>query len=84
MSDIKVEIGQYKSIDKGALKASFSMVIYPHGQKISGCKYFNTGTNAWFNFPSFEIKKGEGEKSEFIPYISYLDKDYQKQLQSAV
>lgn len=84
MSDIRVEIGQYKPIDKGALKASFSMVIHPHGQKILECKYFNSGSNAWFAFPAKEVKKPDGSKSDFIPLISYGDKAYLAELQRVV
>lgn len=83
MSEIKVEVGQYKAIEKGALKASFSIVVYPMGQKILDCKLFASGTKRWFNMPSKEIKK-EGEKSNFIPYISYLDKAYEERFKIAV
>lgn len=81
---IKVEIGQFKPVDKGAFKASFTLLIYPYGQKIFDCKYFNNGTNTWFSFPSKEIKKQDGSKSDFFPLITYLDKTYQAALQEAV
>jgi hypothetical protein len=84
MSDIKVDIGQYRLIDKGALKATFSLVIYPMGQKILKCKYFVKGDNKWFAFPDFEAKKDGQEKPDYIPYVSYLNKDYLAQLQIAV
>jgi hypothetical protein len=84
MSPIKVEIGQYKSVEKGAFKASFSLLIHPHGQKILDCKYFNSGANAWFSFPSKEIKKPDGSKSDYLPLVSYTDKAYLRELQDAV
>jgi|ERR1700690_446438 len=81
---MKVEIGQYKEINKGSLKASFSLVIYPEGQKILDCKYFVQGDKRWFSFPQKEIKFTDGRKTEYIPYVSYLDKDYLFVLKTAV
>lgn len=81
---IKVEVGQYRAVDKGALKAFFSLVIYPEGQKILDCRYFEQGQNRWWSMPQKEIKKGDGEKSDYIPYISYLDKKHGEELKAAV
>jgi hypothetical protein len=81
---MKVEIGQYKEINKGSLKASFSLVIYPEGQKILDCKYFAQEDKHWFSFPQKEIKFTDGRKTEYIPYVSYLNKDYLAELKLAV
>ena len=80
----EIEVGQYKVVDKGALKASFSLVLYPHGQKILDCRYFEQEGNRWFSFPSKEIKYTDGRKTEYIPIISYLNKEYLEQLKTAV
>lgn len=72
---MKVEIGKYRPINKGALKASFTLLIHPEGLLLSDCKYFSVGDKEWINFPSKEIKK-EGAKSDFIPLVTYLNKDY--------
>jgi hypothetical protein len=84
MNPIKVEVGQYREVNKGSLKAFFSLVIYPQGEKIIDCKYFENGEKKWFNFPQKEVKYPDGRKSEYIPYISYLNKEYLQQLQAAV
>lgn len=85
MNPIKVEVGQYRPTNKdNALKATFSLVIYPEGQKILDCKYFVQGDKRWFNFPQKEIKYSDGRKSEYIPLVSYLNKDYLEQLKPAV
>ena len=82
---MKVEIGQYFPIKNGgALKASFSLVIYPEGQKILDCKYFEQGDKKWFAFPAKEKKFDDDRKKEYIPYISYLNKEYLQQLQKDV
>ncbi len=82
---MKVEIGQYREVNKGSLKAFFSLVIHPEGQKILDCRYFVQGDNRWFSFPQKEIKaKDESGKSEWIPLISYMNKEYLKTLQDAV
>lgn len=84
MNQIKVEVGQYRVMDKGSLKAFFSLVIYPEGQKILDCRYFVQGDKRWFSFPQKEIKYNDGRKTEYIPYVSYLNKEYLEQLKIAV
>ena len=69
---MQIEIGQYKLIDKGTLKASFSVLI--DGQKILDCKYFVNGDRRWFNFPQKEVKREGQDKPDYIPLISYVDK----------
>lgn len=81
---IKVEIGQYYEVNKGSLKARFSLVIYPEGQKILDCTHFVRDNEQWFNFPQKEIKHNDGRKTEYLPLISYLNKDYREQLKIAV
>ncbi len=66
----------------GTLKGTFTIVIYPLGQKILDCKYFDKDGQRWFSFPSKEIKRGE--KSEWIPIVSYVNKDYANELKEAV
>lgn len=85
MNPIKVEVGQYRELNKGnSLKAFFSLVIYPEGQKILDCRYFENGDQRWFSFPQKEIKYSDGRKTEYIPLISYMNKDYLEQLKIAV
>lgn len=84
MNPIKVEVGQYREVNKGLFKATFSLVIYPQGEKILDCKYFVNGDQRWFNFPQKEIKKQDGSKSDYIPLISYLNKEYLATLKAAV
>lgn len=80
---IKVEIGQYREVNKGSLKAFFTLVIYPQGQKILDCRYFVLGDKAWFNFPQKEIKKQDGS-TDYIPLVSYIDKQYLEDLKVCV
>lgn len=84
MNPIKVEVGQYREVNKGTLKAFFSLIIYPQGQKILDCRYFVQDDKRWFSFPQKEVKYTDGRKSEYIPYVSYLDKDYLEKLKIAV
>jgi len=78
-----VEVGQYREVNKGALKAFFSLVIHPGGQKIIDCRHFVQGEKEWFSFPQKEIKK-EGQKSEYIPIVSFLDKEYFEGLKASI
>ena len=81
---MKVEIGQYREMNKGSLKAFFSLVIHPTGQKILDCRYFVNGDNKWFSFPQKEIKYTDGRKTEYIPYVSFANKEFLAELQTAV
>jgi len=80
----EIEVGQYRVVNKGALKAFFSLVIYPSGQKMLDCRHFQQGNNCWFSFPQKEIKKPDQEKPDYIPLISYLNKEYLEKLKTAV
>lgn len=82
--EIKVEIGQFRIVDKGALKGFFSLAIWPTGQKIIDCRYFVQGENRWFSFPQKEVKKTDGSKPDYIPYISFINKEYAEALKAAV
>lgn len=84
VTDKEVEIGQYRAMDKGSLKGFFSLVIYPEGQKILDCRYFAQGEKKWWSFPQKEIKYTDGRKTEYIPIVSYLNKEYLEQLKIAV
>lgn len=83
---IKVEIHNWRASQKeGPLKGSFNLVIFPHGQKILECKFFETSNGQrWFAFPQREKKFADGSKSEWFPYVSYSDKEYLAELKSAV
>lgn len=80
---MKIEIGQIKVVDKGSLKAFFSLLIHPQGQKILDCKYFVKGDQCWWAMPTKEIKK-DGLKSDYIPIVSYFNKQYESELKTAV
>ncbi len=84
MTPTEVEVGQYRAMNKGALKAFFTLVEYPHGRKTLDCRYFENGDQRWFSFPQKEIKKLDQEKPDYIPYVSYIDKDYLDQFKIAV
>lgn len=80
----EVEVGQYREVNKGALKAFFTLVEYPNGRKTLDCRYFEQGDKRWFSFPQKEIKKPGADKPEYIPYVSYLDKEYLDQFKIAI
>jgi len=85
LDDFSVEIGQFRTIDdKGALKGFFSLIIHPEGQKILDCRYFESGEKRWFAFPHKEIKHKNGQKTEYIPYICYVNKVFREQLVAKV
>lgn len=83
-TQIEVEVGQYREVNKGALKAFFSMVEYPYGRKTLDMRYFESGDKRWIAFPQKEVKKLDMDKPDYIPLVSYLDKEYDTQLKIAI
>lgn len=77
---MNIEIGQYREKNKGALKAFFSMLMKPMGIKILDCRYFVQGDRRWFSFPQKEVKFTDGRKTEYIPYVSIMDKELLEQI----
>lgn len=79
----EIEIGEYRLLDKGALKGTFSIVEYPYGRKTLNCKLFEANGRQWFTFPQKEVVK-EGQKTEYIPYVSFINKEFLKAYTAAV
>ncbi len=79
----EVEVGNFRLVNKNSLKATFNICIYPEGQKILECRYFVKDNQRWFNFPQKEIKGRDGNP-DFIPLVSYMNKEYQEILKEAV
>ena len=73
---MKVEVGDYRSIEKGALKGAFSLALScsegqgDYVQIISDCKFFSMGDKTWWSLPSKEIKK-DGMKTMYIPMVKF-------------
>jgi len=84
MTPTEVEVGQYREVNKGALKAFFTLVEYPYGRKTLDCRLFEQGDKRWFSFPQKEVKKPGIDKPDYIPLVSYLDKEYLEQFKIAV
>ena len=83
MSEISVEISQFRPMDKGVLKGFFALTIHPQGQKILDCTYFANEKGDWFNLPRKEIQKPDGTK-DYIPIVSYTNKEYKEKLNEVV
>jgi len=86
-SKTEVEVTQFRPMDKGALKGFFTLIEYnedyPKGRKTLDCRYFNQGENRWMSFPHKEVTYKGTEKPEFIPLVSYPDKEYFERLKVA-
>jgi DNA-binding cell septation regulator SpoVG len=80
---IKIEIGQYKEVNKGSLKAFFSLVFTDTGLQVYDCKHMVTDGRDWIAFPSKEITKKDGTK-DFFPVMKFLNKDYLAELSNAI
>lgn len=80
---MKIEIGQYKEVNKGSLKGFFSFIIQPEGMQFTNCSYFEKDGANWFNFPQKEYKKQDGSTG-YQGLINLLNKEYSETLKSAV
>lgn len=76
MEDIQVEITHYREVNKGGLKAFFTVQFGEYGQKIFDCRYFVMGEKKWFSFPQREVSYTDGRKTDYFPYINFGDKAY--------
>lgn len=87
MHKFNIDILHYRPTrsDK-ALKAYFTLVNHDHGgEKILDCRHFQKDGREWFSYPQKEVaSKEDPEKKDFIPYISYTNKDYANELQRSV
>lgn len=79
----KVEIGQYRPVNKGALKAYFSVTLHPEAIQIMDCVLFESNGKKWFNFPQKAVQK-EGQKTNYYPYIRILDKKTEESLKELI
>lgn len=79
-----VEVGQYREVNKSSLKAFFTLVEYPSTRKTLDCRYFKQGDKRWISFPQKEVKYSEGRPTEYIPYVSYVDKTKLELMKNAV
>jgi hypothetical protein len=83
-SNAHVEVGQYREVNKGALKAYFTFIEYPTGRQTLDCKYFIKGDQRWFSLPQKEVKQPNAEKPTYYPIIKYLDSNYHDLLRDAI
>jgi hypothetical protein len=84
MEDTKVEIVHYREVNKGGLKAFFTVEFGPYAQKVYDCRYFVMGEKQWVSFPQREISYTDGRKTEYFPYINFGDKAYFEQLKNKI
>lgn len=81
----ELEVGQFREVkDKGPWKATFSIMEYPSCRKTLDCRYFERDGQRWFSFPSKAVKKPDAEKPDYIPLVSYGNKDYLERFKAAV
>lgn len=62
-------IEDYKEINKGCLKASFSITILSEGVTICNCTLFEKGSHQWVSMPCKEVP-GDG-KTKYYPHIKF-------------
>lgn len=84
MDNLKVEIGKYKSIEKGALKGSFSIVLYPDKMYMNNLNHFAANSQEWVTFPQQRVPGKEGGKDAYYTHIGYHDKEKEKLIKDTI
>lgn len=69
-----MEITEYKELEKGALKASFNVVIPQWGLTIRDCKYFESNGRNWVGYPSRAYDDPETGKKKYFSFIHWEEK----------
>lgn len=82
MDDFKVEIIQYKAINKGGLIGAFNVALYPLGIVIRDCKLCSKDGKNFISFPSREYEK-DGEK-KYSNYIAFTTQDADFKVKNAI
>lgn len=80
---MKVLIEDYKEVNRGAMKAFFTLVDVERGIKHLNCQYMVTPSNSFWKFPSREVVKEDGTK-EYKPNILTYDIDTYRIMKDAV
>jgi len=78
MSDITVEVKNIREVDKGALKAFFSIGVFPDGVFMNNCRYFVQGGQSWMSFPQEKTPTQEGNKDKYYSIAGYFDRQKQE------
>lgn len=78
-----MKITEYKSLDKGALKGSFNIVIPQWGLTIRNCRDFESNGRSWIGYPSHPYDDPETGKKKYFSFI-YWDEKVKDRFESAV
>lgn len=76
-----MKIQNYRSINKGALVASFDVVIPEWALTIRDCTLFKKEDRQWVGLPSRSYKESDGTTKHF-PYLS-MDKEAKERFDQA-
>jgi len=80
---IEVEIVHFRLVNRGSLKASFTLKILGVELVIRNCNYFVRNNEKWFSFPS-QVVKNEDDTKTYYPYLSIYNKEYLKDLKAKI
>lgn len=67
-----MEILRYREVNKGAMKAFFSLKVPKMGLIINECVLFESKGRRWISFPQ-KMVEANGEK-KYYPYVQFSDK----------
>lgn len=69
-----MQITEFKIVNKGALKATFNVVIPEWGLTIRDCKDFESNGRNWIGYPARSYDDPETGKKKYFNYIQFEEK----------
>ncbi len=79
-----IEIQKFELIEKGALKARFTLKMLKWGGLcIRECTLFDNGTKRWINLPSRQYEDSEGKK-KYYPFIAYEERNLEDKFKEII
>ncbi len=66
-----MKVEEYKELNKGALVATFNVVVPEWGMTIRNCTLFEKGSQSWIGYPSRPYDDPETGKKKYFNYIQF-------------
>lgn len=78
-----MKIEEYKELNKGALVASFNVIVPEWGLTIRNCTLFEKGHQSWIGYPSRAYDDPETGKKKYFNYL-HFEEEVKSRFESAI
>jgi len=69
-----MRIEEFKQVNKGALKATFNVIIPEWGMTIRSCSFFEQNGKSWIGYPCRAYDDPTSGKKKFFSFILFDEK----------